>query len=441
MNKFFKGAFLLIFVAFIGECFEFLINMILARSLGERGMGLYMSILPTLFLVIILASLELPVSISKYIAEKSKEYHRNILHHAIRLAVMLAAILFVIAVVTLPFLSLFEDYHPYVRYLVLALIPITAFSSIARGYFMGLQRMGIIAVSYFLRKAGQFLLLVLLYRFFEFDGETALFIALCTLVASELVVCIYLLHNYFIQIRTMESVVSKSIPGKEARKHLLSVSVPTTGLRVFHAVTHAVQPFLIKKALLVSGLDMTIATEQFGLLAGVVLTIGFFPAFIAHSLLIVLIPRVSELYAKHDLHKLHRLLKQVMTMTACYGIPSVLVFYFFAKPLTNLFFDSTFAAIYLKMLWLYFLLHFFVIPMQAFLIGIGLAKDAFLHSVWSTVVSFALLYGLGSLETLRMEGVIIGMNTGIVLLTLLHVALISKKLHLSVFIRSDYRRR
>ncbi|QEY88308.1 Stage V sporulation protein B [Bacillus amyloliquefaciens] len=49
MNRFVKGIILLSIAAFFAECLEFVVNMILARELGEHGMGLYMSILPTIF--------------------------------------------------------------------------------------------------------------------------------------------------------------------------------------------------------------------------------------------------------------------------------------------------------------------------------------------------------------------------------------------------------
>ena len=42
MNKtFIMGTLLLITAAFLGECLEFLINMLLARELGETGLGMY----------------------------------------------------------------------------------------------------------------------------------------------------------------------------------------------------------------------------------------------------------------------------------------------------------------------------------------------------------------------------------------------------------------
>ena len=53
--------------------------MVLARELGEKGLGMYMSILPTVFLIVLLASFEMPISISKFIAEKDKRIHQSML--------------------------------------------------------------------------------------------------------------------------------------------------------------------------------------------------------------------------------------------------------------------------------------------------------------------------------------------------------------------------
>ncbi|MCG4627868.1 hypothetical protein L0N15_17500, partial [Anaerostipes hadrus] len=80
-------------------------------------------------------------------------------------------------------------------------------------------------------------------------------------------------------------------------------------------VTSAIEPFFIKWVLLKSGMTEGMANEHFGLMAGVAFTIGFFPDFIAHSLSTVLIPTVSEAYAKRDGMKLQKLLQQVMMMT------------------------------------------------------------------------------------------------------------------------------
>lgn len=434
MNSFFKGALVLIIATFFGECVEFLTSMVLAEELGERGLGLYMSILPTIFLIVLMASFELPISISKFIAEREDRYHKSMLQHALKLTIIFTSILLILASIFIPFIPVFNQYHPLLRWLVIILIPLISFSSIARGLFMGKNQMGKVATAQFLRKVGQLILLVFFYQLFNFDMETSLLIAFCTLVGSEALVFIYLFHMFLIQYNQMKKQHFTVISARTVRKSLMAVSIPTTAIRMFHSLTHAVQPFLIKAALLKAGVSANIATEQFGVMAGIAMTIGFFPAFIAHSLLIVLIPTVSRAYSDRDYSTLQKLLQQVMQITILYGVPVAVTLYFFGDSITNFFFHSTSAAEYLKLLWPYFLLHFFIIPLQAYLIGLGLMKDALLHNVWASIITFSVMYILGSLPDFQMHGVIIGLNAGSVLLTLMHYLTICKKIGLTFWL-------
>jgi stage V sporulation protein B len=58
--------------------------------------------------------------------------------------------------------------------------------------------------------------------------------------------------------------------------------------------------------------------------------------------------------------------------------------------------------------------------MAFFLIGMGLIKETFIHSIWSTIVSIAIIIDLASSPEWRLDGAIIAMNTSSVLLVLLH---------------------
>jgi stage V sporulation protein B len=432
---FYRGVLFLAASAFLGESIEFLVNMILVKELGKHGLGLYMSILPSIFLIVLLSSFELQVSISKFIAEKERRYHRSILHHALTIAIIFMSLLFLIAMATIPYVSVFDSYHPYTRWLVIILIPIISFTSVARGYFMGSHQMGKIALSNFLRKAFQLAVFIGIFRFFQFDTQTAVLIAIGTLIGSEVIVLLYLVCTFIIQYQHMKRLPFSNLNRRDVRKNLMSVSIPTTGLRLFAAFTTAIQPFLIKTALIRSGLTDIIATEQFGMLAGIAISIGFFPAFIAHSLLIVLIPTVSKAYSEKDYAALQKMLNHVIRITFLYGVPAVAIFYFFGSTLTSKFFHSTDAAVFLQMLWPFFLFHFFIIPTQAFLIGLGMLKDIFLQTIWSTAISYSIILYLGSLPEWRMQGVMIGMNTGAVLLSLMHYLTVCKKIRVSILTR------
>ncbi|WP_428910969.1 oligosaccharide flippase family protein [Niallia sp. Krafla_26] len=433
MSTFIKGTLLLVIAAFVGEIVEFITNMVLARELGEKGLGMYMSILPTVFLIVLLASFEMPVSISKFIAEKDKRIHRSMLSHVLKWTIIMTSVLLVLVSIIIPFVPVFDNYHPMFRWLVLILIPIISFTSIARGYFMGRSQMGKIATANFLRKIVQLLLLVYLYNLFDFELEAAVLVAFCTLIGSDLVVFLYLFYVFMIQYQYLKNQPTKRLHGKVVMKNLMQVSVPTTALRVFNAFTSALEPFLITTALMYAGVGKELATEQFGMVAGIAMVIGTFPAFIAHSFMMMLIPTISKAAADRDTAQLQKLLKQVMMITLGYGVPAVVICYFFAEPLTTIFFHSPDAARYVQLLWPCFLFRFFIFPLQAYLIGLGLMKEAFIHGVWSTIVAFAIIYFLGSKSSFGMDGVIIGINAEAILLMLLHYVVVCKRIGVSYF--------
>lgn len=435
MAIYYRGLFFLTASAFFGEGIEFLVNMILARELGKHGLGMYMSILPSIFFIVLLSSFELHISISKLVAEKGERFHRNILYHAITITIVFTISLLLLTSAVLPFIPVFNSYHPYIRWLVLILIPVISFTSVARGYFMGVHQMGKIAISNFFRKVFQLLVLFFLFRYFAFNAEMALLVAIATLIGSEVVIFLYLVFHFIIQFQQMKRLQFSNLNRKFVRRNLMSVSIPTTGMRLFAALTGAIEPFIIKGALVRSGLTETIATEQFGMLMGVAMSIGFFPAFIAHSLMTVLIPGVSKSHSERDYPAMQKMLDQVMKLTVLYGVPAVIVFYFFAGQLTSLFFHSPTAAVFLQMLWPFFLFHFFIMPLQAFLIGLGLIKDCFIHNIWATIISFSIILLVGSLPDWGMNGVIIAMNTSAILIALMHYLTICKKIGVSVITR------
>jgi O-antigen/teichoic acid export membrane protein len=184
MKSFYKGTLILIVAAFFGECIEFLVNMLLARELHEEGMGLYMSILPIFFLIYVIASLELHISISKFVAENKQAMHYNLIIHALKMAAVVVLVMCVVMPFILSFSTIMDKYHPYIKWLLITLIPIVAFSSIARGYFMGVQQMGKIAFSNFLKDIIQFGLLFLIFNLFHFNQEKSLLMAFLAVSSS-----------------------------------------------------------------------------------------------------------------------------------------------------------------------------------------------------------------------------------------------------------------
>src|SRR5690625_2951414 len=72
-QTFLQGTLILIMAGMITRLLGFINRLVVARLMGEEGVGLYMMALPTLFLVITLTQLGLPVAISKRVAEAEAE--------------------------------------------------------------------------------------------------------------------------------------------------------------------------------------------------------------------------------------------------------------------------------------------------------------------------------------------------------------------------------
>ena len=69
MSKFLKGTFILLVAGLITRVLGFINRIVIARCIGEEGVGLYMMAFPTFILVITITQLGLPVAISKNVAE------------------------------------------------------------------------------------------------------------------------------------------------------------------------------------------------------------------------------------------------------------------------------------------------------------------------------------------------------------------------------------
>ncbi len=69
MSKFLKGTIILLVAGLITRVLGFINRIVIARFIGEEGVGLYMMAFPTFILVITITQLGLPVAISKNVAE------------------------------------------------------------------------------------------------------------------------------------------------------------------------------------------------------------------------------------------------------------------------------------------------------------------------------------------------------------------------------------
>ncbi|MBB6451891.1 stage V sporulation protein B [Salirhabdus euzebyi] len=435
-QTFIQGTLILIIAGLITRFLGFINRIVVARIMGEEGVGLYMMALPTLFLVITLTHFGLPVAISKRVAEADANGDRLKIKRILVISFTITLVLSTIFTIAFIFISpyvanylLTDSRTLYPLLAISPIIPIVAISAVLRGYFQGLQNMKPQAVSQVIEQIVRITLVALLTKMLlPYGIEYAASGAMISVVIGEFCSLMYIIHQFknkkIIKVR---SKIKKSFQkGRETLSNLLSIALPTTGSRLVGNVTHFLEPILVSQALAIAGFTVTQSTKLYGELTGFVLPLLFLPTFITSSLSTALVPSISEAEAKKQKKLIHFRIHQSIRLSFASGALATIVLFIFAKPILLFVYNDADASYFLSLMAPFFILLYFQAPLQAALQALDLAKQAMYNSVIGSIVKLATLLILASQPQFGITGVVLSIIIGIILVTLLHFAVLAK---------------
>ncbi|KZN98716.1 stage V sporulation protein B [Bacillus badius] len=442
MSKFLKGTLVLMAATLIVKILGFVNRIVIARLIGEEGVGLYMMVFPSFILVVTLTQMGLPVAISRSVAaaEARGDIAKMKRILAVSLSITLSlSLLFTPALLLMaPYLSktLFTDprtYYPLIA--ITPAIPVIAVSSVLRGYFQGRQNMKPAAYSQVLEQVVRIGLIALFTKQMLPHGiEYAAAGAMAAATCGELISLLYLLlmfrfnktfllrRRFFRAIRT----------GKETAKELFEVALPTTGSRLIGSLGWFFEPIVVTQSLAIAGVTAVVATKQYGVLTGYALPVMFLPSFVTLALSTSLVPAVSEAYAKKQYRLLEHRVQEALRFCLVTGGLSVLLLFLYAEPLMQFMYHSTNGARFIVLMAPFFLFYYYQGPLQAVLQALNLANAAMINSLIGVSVKLAVIFIFASQPQFGIYGAALGMAASILLVTLLHLATVFKKITLTL---------
>jgi len=442
MSKFFQGTLILLAAGLITRILGFINRIVVARMIGGEGVGLFMMALPTLFLIITVTQMGLPVAIAKFVAEANAHGDKKRIKKIVVVSLSITLGLSLIFTPTLfllaPILSqtLFTDertYWPLVA--MIPIIPIVAVSAVIKGYFQGIQNMKPAAYSIILEQVIRILFIAFLTKtFLPYGIEYAAAAAMFASVIGELASLIYLLtlfklKKHFPLRKNFFQHISK---GKETLNQLLSIALPSTGSRLINNIAWFFEPIIVAQSLAIAGVSTALATQQYGELMGYAWPLLMLPSFITISLSTSLIPAVSEANSTGNNQLVAFRLHQALRIVFITGCLAVVVLFVFAEPIMKLMYGNSNAAIFITFLAPIILFAYYQMPLQSVLQALNLARAAMINSLIGAVVKLALIFILSSQPQLGIMGTAIGFATSIVLVTFLHFATITKRVQVHI---------
>lgn len=441
-QTFLQGTLILIAAGMITRLLGFVNRIVVARVMGEEGVGLYMMALPTLFLVITITQLGLPVAISKRVAEadaiNNQQKIKKILIVSLIITGCTSILVSTLMIFIIPFIatSLLNDSRTiYPLLAVCPIIPIIAISSVIRGYFQGLQNMKPQSYSLVIEQivriscVSLFVKLLLPYGI-EFAAAGAMISVTLGELASLSFIIYVFKRKKVIKIRYHFFDYLKS--SKDTIKELFSIALPTTGSKMIGSISYFLEPILVMQSLAIAGIASKLATQQYGELTGYVLPLLFLPTFITNSLSIALVPSISEAGANQNNTLIHYRIHQSIRISFASGALATIVLSLFAAPILLYMYGTDHASNILVLMAPFFILLYIQAPLQAALQALDLAKPAMWNSLVGAFFKFGALFFLASSPKFGIQGVALAMVIGVVLVTLLHLAALHKAIQFSI---------
>ncbi|OZM57831.1 stage V sporulation protein B [Lottiidibacillus patelloidae] len=446
-QTFLKGTFILVMAGLITRILGFINRIVVARIMGQEGVGLYMMAVPTLLLTITLTQLGLPVAISKLVAEAEamgdKRKVKRILVVSLSITIILSIIFTSGMILLAPFLAktMLTDARTYYPLIAISpIVPIVAISAVLRGYFQGMQNMRPSAYSQVIEQVVRITLVAVLTKaFLPYGIEFAAAGAMFSVVLGELASLVYMITMFKLKkrVKVRRNFFKQLAKGKETFQSLMAVALPTTGSRLIGSLSYFFEPIAVAQSLAIAGIATSIATKQYGELAGFAVPLLFLPTFITYSISTSLVPAISEAKAQKKYILIEHRLQQAMRLALISGGISFVVLYVFAVPIMDLMYNAPKVAVYVEVLAPFFIFLYFQGPLQATLQALELAKAAMINSLIGAVVRILAIFALTSRPDLGIMGAALALGLGIVLVTLLHFATVVKAIGFSIYIR-DY---
>ncbi|WP_166786791.1 stage V sporulation protein B [Jeotgalibacillus salarius] len=435
MSKLIKGTLLLMAAALVTKVLGFVHRIILADMAGEEGVGLYMMTFPALMLAITVTQLGLPIAISKYVSEatanKNEQDVRKILSVSLWITGSLALILTPCLFFAAPFISstLLNDERTLIPFIaVLPIIPIAAFSAVVRGYFMGRQQMGVTAAGSVIEQTIRIVLLIAAVGFLSSKGAAyAAGGAMLAAVIGELCSLLFLLFMFKIK-KEKANVRSEKTFIYTANK-LLKIALPSAGSRFVGSVAWFLEPVIVMKCLVFTGMTATAVTADYGLLTGFILPVLLLPSFITVSLSMALVPSISEAKALSQESAVMHRITQALRLSAVTGTLCCLILFLEGDTILQLLYGSDKGLGLLKLMALLFIFYYYQGPLHAVLQAFEAAGKAMVNSIIGSVIKLTAMAGfMIYLEDIK--GAAIGLAIGTAAVTFLHFKTVKKLCHL-----------
>ncbi len=387
------GTIVLTATGLISRVIGFFYRIYLARLFGEEGMGIYQLLGPIMSLSFSLAAAGYQTAISKLIAESVARQGRPSLRPltvglsiSVPLSLLCNAVVFQYADLIAGNFLLEPRTAPMLR-MISFTIPLSAVHACINGYFYGVKKTGIPAATQLLEQCLRVGCVYGLSLLAAARGQRlTINVAVFGLVVGELgSTALSFLSIY-------RRLLNALIPDGTLYRPLLAMALPLTANRIVLNLLQSLESVSIPEKLRLYGYDTSTALSVYGVLTGMAMPLIFFPNALTSAISVLLLPMISEAYAKGDLEAVKKNTYRTVKYCALLGLFCMSGFLLLGEWAGNNLFGSALAGHFIKTL--SFLCPFLYLDatLSSILQGLGIAGRIFLMNVFSLLIRLGFVF-------------------------------------------------
>lgn len=423
-NLFIKSTLILICSGFLTKILGFIIKVIYTRIIGEYGISLYAIAAPTYSLLLTIATLAIPISISKLVSE-NKGRSIRILTSAAFLILFINFLLILIILLTRNFLATTLLKEPLASPILLAFaltLPFVSISSVLKGYFAGKQNMIPHATSNIIEQIIRLIIIVIVLPILMKKSvmHAVIGLILLTIVSeiSSIIVFLFFIPKH-INFKT------NLLPSKKHTKDILNISVPTVSSRIIGNIGYFLEPIILTNLLLFSGYPSSYILREYGAYNAYSLALLTMPGFFIAAISTSLLPEISKFHGENNTKMIKRRIHQSIIFALLIGIFFSFIIFTFRDTLLFSLYNTTSGSNYIKVLAPFFVLFYLEGVLTSSLQALGYAKVTMNITLWGVILKL-LVMAILSLCHIGIYSLVIAEIINILFVVLLNIKYLKK---------------
>ena len=424
-NLLIKNIIILLVSGALAKVLGMLGKIIYTRIAGVNVVGLYTMITPTFMLIISICQFSFPISISKISAEEKYD-NKSLLKSAYFVGSIISIILIIILILTsnLIALSLHNKLLAPAILSISAIIPFVMISSVQRGFLHGKEDMLPASITNVTEEIIKIILILFLLPIAISKGDitSVIFLILFNVVTESS-------NILFMQKAISKNYISnkKGKVNKKIIKEILSISIPTTSVRLIASIGFFLEPIILTNTLLSSGYSPNYITMEYGIINSYIVPLLSIPSFFSISIASALLPNITKAYANKKYDEFNRKLLKLMFLSMLVGAVCLTIILIFPNEILKLVYNVNFGINYIYLIGPFFLILYMQPTLSVALQAMDKTNKLFLTSTISVIIKYSALYVLGKIG-FGMNALIFAMIAGIVTTTSLVLIIVLKEL-------------